>query len=54
MYSAEKRVPIVGFIAGLGGREITIPVTKEMFEVTQKAAEKGEAGQEIHWVGVRE
>lgn len=54
MYSAENRVPIVGFIAGLGGREITIPVTKEMFEVTQKAAEKGEAGQEIHWVGVRE
>jgi len=54
MYSAEQRVPIVGFIAGLGGREITIPVTKEMFEVTQKAAEKGEAGQEIHWVGVRE
>ncbi len=54
MYSAEKRVPIVGFIAGLGGREITIPVTKEMFEVTQMAAEKGEAGQEIHWVGVRE
>ena len=54
MYSAEKRVPIVGFIAGLGGREITIPVTREMFEVTQKAAEKGEAGQEIHWVGVRE
>ena len=54
MYSAEKRVPIIGFVAGLGGREITIPVTKEMFEVTQKAAEKGKADQEIHWVGVRE
>ena len=53
MYSSEKRVPIIGFIAGLGGREITIPVTREMFEITQKTAENGAGDQEIHWVGVR-
>lgn len=54
MYSAEDRIPLIGFIAGLGGREITIPITKQMFEITQKVAETGKVDQEIHWVGVRE
>ena len=53
MYSAERRVPIVGFIAGLGGREITLPVTREIFEITQKVAETGIIDQEIQWIGVR-
>jgi pyruvate ferredoxin oxidoreductase alpha subunit len=54
MYSAEKRVPIVGFIAGLGGREITVPSTREMFEITQKVAETGNIDEQVHWIGVRE
>jgi len=53
MYSMENRVPIIGFIAGLGGREITIPVTREMYDITQKVAERGEIDEEIHWMGVR-
>ena len=53
MYSMENRVPIIGFIAGLGGREITIPVTKEMYGITQNVAERGEIDEEIHWMGVR-
>ena len=54
MYSSDTRPPIIGFIAGLGGREITIPVTREMFHITQKAAEDGALDQELHWMGVRE
>jgi len=54
MYSAENRVPIIGFIAGLGGREVTVPATREMFEITQKAAEAGKIDNQIHWIGVRE
>ena len=54
MYSAEKRVPIVGFVAGLGGREITVPSTREMFEITQKVAETGKIDEQVHWIGVRE
>jgi len=53
MYSMENRVPIIGFIAGLGGREITIRVTREMYDITQKVAERGEIDEEIHWMGVR-
>ena len=54
MYSAEERVPIIGFVAGLGGREITLRSTREMFDITEKVAEAGKAEQEIHWIGVRE
>ncbi|MQF69071.1 pyruvate ferredoxin oxidoreductase [SAR202 cluster bacterium AD-804-J14_MRT_500m] len=54
MYSAENRVPIIGFIAGLGGREVTVPATREMFEITQKAAEAGKIDNQIHWIGVRD
>jgi pyruvate ferredoxin oxidoreductase alpha subunit len=54
MYSAENRVPIIGFVAGLGGREVTVPATREMFEITQKAAESGTIDNQIHWIGVRE
>ena len=54
MYSSQERVPIIGFIAGLGGREITLRTTREMFEITEKTAEAGKAEQEIHWIGVRE
>ncbi len=54
MYSSETRVPIVGFVAGLGGREITLRATREMFDIIEKAAVEGPKGQEIHWIGVRE
>ena len=54
MYSSENRVPIIGFVAGLGGREITLRATREMFDITEKAAENGASSQEIHWIGVRE
>jgi pyruvate ferredoxin oxidoreductase alpha subunit len=54
MYSSDARVPIVGFVAGLGGREITLRATREMFDIIEKAAEEGTKGQEIHWIGVRE
>jgi pyruvate ferredoxin oxidoreductase alpha subunit len=55
LYSLEKRPVIVGFIAGLGGREIEQPMATEIFEKTM-AAGKGDlaAGDTCHWIGVRE
>jgi len=55
LYSQEKRPVIVGFIAGLGGREIEQPMATEIFEKTMAAA-KGDlaAGDICHWIGVRE
>src|SRR5437773_226446 len=55
LYSQQKRPVIVGFIAGLGGREIEQPMATEIFEKTEAAAKAGpSAGDTCHWIGVRE
>ena len=54
MYDADRRVPVIGFVAGLGGREITVPVATEMFEATQEVADTGKVEQPLRWMGVRE
>ena len=53
MYDVEPRVPLVSFIAGLGGREITQPYAREMFQITQDVAQSGKSDGETHWIGVR-
>jgi len=53
MYSAEKRPPVVGFICGLGGREVTVPAVREMTEMTFRAA-SGERLTDTYWIGLRE
>ena len=55
LYSQPKRPTIVGFVAGLGGREIEQPMATEIFEKTEAAAKSGpSAGDVCHWIGVRE
>jgi pyruvate/2-oxoacid:ferredoxin oxidoreductase alpha subunit len=61
LYSQEMRPVIVGFIAGLGGREIEQPMATEIFEKTIAAADAGPNGARdlangdvCHWIGVRE
>src|SRR5205809_1092178 len=53
LYSQEKRPTIVGFIAGLGGREIEQPMATEIFEKTKAAASDIKSGDICHWIGVR-
>ena len=55
LYSQNKRPVIVGFVAGLGGREIEQHMATEIFELTEKAAKGGpSSGDVCHWIGVRE
>jgi pyruvate ferredoxin oxidoreductase alpha subunit len=55
LYSQAKRPVIVGFIAGLGGREIEQPMATEIFEKTIAAGNgKLNDGDMCHWIGVRE
>jgi pyruvate/2-oxoacid:ferredoxin oxidoreductase alpha subunit len=54
LYGQDERPPVVSFIAGLGGREVTIPAVKEMIEHTRKAAETGRPPRDTLWIGVRE
>ncbi|MGH2372307.1 MAG: pyruvate ferredoxin oxidoreductase [bacterium] len=53
LYNAEKRPPIVGFICGLGGREVTVPYVREMTDMAFRAA-AGERLRDTYWIGLRE
>ena len=53
MYQAAKRPPVVGFTAGLGGREITVPDVEKMVEGVYRAAE-GAPQPLSQWIGLRE
>ena len=53
MYSAATRPPVVGFIAGLGGREVTVPDVRQMSDMVQQAA-AGKPQPATTWIGLRE
>ena len=53
MYSnANSRPPVLGFICGLGGREVTVPDVEEMAEKVFQAA-KGKSQPLTQWIGLR-
>jgi pyruvate ferredoxin oxidoreductase alpha subunit len=54
MYSSSStRPPVIGFIGGLGGREITVPDVETMTDIVFQAA-KGKAQPLTQWFGLRE
>ena len=53
MYPAPNRPPILGFICGLGGREVTLPDVRKMAESVYLAAE-GKTQPGTTWIGLRE
>ena len=53
MYTnAKTRPPVLDFICGLGGREVTVPDVEEMTEIVFQAAE-GKAQPLTQWIGLR-
>ncbi|MBI2918033.1 MAG: pyruvate ferredoxin oxidoreductase [Chloroflexi bacterium] len=54
LYPLPQRPAVVGFIAGLGGREIRVPDVSNMIDMTRKTVEEGRTDQQTHWIGVRE
>ena len=53
MYSETARPPVLGFICGLGGREVTVPDVEKMIDITFQAA-AGKAQPLTQWIGLRE
>jgi len=53
LYASGARPPVVGFIAGLGGREVTVPDVRKMSEIVSAAAE-GKRQPNTNWIGLRE
>jgi len=54
MYNAEKRPPLLSFISGLGGREVTLEDVYKATDQCYAAANAGKADAKTHWLGVRE
>jgi len=53
MYPTAKRPPMLDFICGLGGREVTVPDVRKMSDIVYQAAE-GKPQPLTQWIGLRE
>src|SRR5689334_5130574 len=53
LYGSANRPPVVGFISGLGGREVTLPDVKKMADNLFQAA-RGTTQAPTQWIGLRE
>ncbi len=51
LYGTDK--PVIGYLAGLGGRDVMYSDVKLMFERTLEAAKSGKAEKDIVWIGTR-
>jgi pyruvate ferredoxin oxidoreductase alpha subunit len=53
LYNALARPPLLSFICGLGGREVTVPNVREMTDLVRRAA-AGESVETTTWIGIRQ
>jgi pyruvate ferredoxin oxidoreductase alpha subunit len=53
LYPAAQRPPVLGFICGLGGREVTVPDVQRMADMLLSAA-AGTTQPLTTWIGIRE
>jgi pyruvate ferredoxin oxidoreductase alpha subunit len=53
LYPSANRPPVLGFICGLGGREVTVPDVRKMSEKIYQAA-AGKSQPLTQWIGLRE
>ncbi|HKC99215.1 MAG TPA: pyruvate ferredoxin oxidoreductase, partial [Methylomirabilota bacterium] len=54
LYNSERRPPLVSFICGLGGREVTLEDVYKAADMCFAAATSGKSDSKTHWLGVRE
>ncbi len=54
LYNAEHRPPLIGFICGLGGREVTLEDVNKAVDICYAAAKAGRAERATYWLGVRD
>ena len=54
LYNADRRPPLVSFICGLGGREVTLEDVYKATDMCYEAAKSGKSPLKTTWLGVRE
>ena len=50
LYHLDERPPLIGFVAGIGGRDVTYDNFRYMAEKVLKAAETGKVEKEVEWI----
>ncbi|RLE53329.1 MAG: pyruvate ferredoxin oxidoreductase [Candidatus Methanomethylicota archaeon] len=54
LYDLEDGPYVINFMAGLGGREITVEYMRKMYDIVLKVARTGKVEQPVYWIGLRE
>ncbi len=54
LYQSERKLPVVNYIYGLGGRDINVDQIKNVFSDLQKVTETGKLEQLVNYIGVRD
>jgi len=54
LYNADRRPPLLSFICGLGGREVTLEDVYKAVDLCYAAAAAGKSDAKTHWLGLRE
>ncbi|GAB4182874.1 MAG: 2-ketoisovalerate ferredoxin oxidoreductase subunit alpha [Calditrichia bacterium] len=54
LYHHGVQTPMVDYIVGLGGRDLSPDQVEKMFEEMESVKSAGKADQEVRWVGLRE
>ncbi len=54
LYNADTRPPLLSFIGGLGGREVTLEDVYQATDLCYNAANAGKSEMKTRWLGVRE
>jgi pyruvate ferredoxin oxidoreductase alpha subunit len=50
LYHLDERPPLIGFVAGLGGRDVTYDNFRYMAEKVLKTAETKKVEKEVEWI----
>ena len=54
LFEEDKRIPVVNYIYGLGGRDISIEQIRSVYQNLQRIAQTKEVGKLVDYLGVRE
>ena len=54
LYDLDDGPAVINFLAGLGGREVTVEYMRKMFNIVLNASKTGKVEQPVYWIGLRE
>ena len=53
MYNENQQIPVINYVYGLGGRDVTVTSIIRVFEDMQETVRTGEIGESYRYLSVR-